>query len=147
MVCLQIAHIIFIIPFFLTHRFFLFLLWLWLLVVILVAEDAFGIRWKSPTPRGAPENTRSWPNQGINAGLCTPRKTKYVLGHSKNPSRMKRKYSSLFVFALRTLRFSFVLAAFFLYVIDKAVEHRSRLTTYVAVTVLLGIWSNCQLAI
>lgn len=46
------VHVIFIILFFLAHR----LLWFWLLVVILVAEDAFGIRWKSPTPRGAPEN-------------------------------------------------------------------------------------------
>jgi len=41
--------------FFLARHFLL--LWLWLLVVILVAEDAFGIRWKSPTPRDAPENT------------------------------------------------------------------------------------------
>lgn len=48
----SIMHVIFIVAFYLARHFLL----LWLLVVILVAEDAFGIRWKSPMPR-APENT------------------------------------------------------------------------------------------
>lgn len=135
------VHVIFIISFFLAYRFLLASLWL--LVVILVAEDAFGIRWKFPMLRGAPENTHSWPNQGIKAGRCTLRKTKYL---DTQKIYYEGNGNICYSFALRTPRFLWFLRNSFL-MIDKTFQHHSHITTYVTVTVPSGIWTNCQLAI